>query len=85
MLNRYRNCVDDCDKAISLDPQYARAHVRRAKALIELGQFADATSGLARAHQSTTVQAISCPQSPEVLMPDTHDPATISCPQSPEV
>ncbi|CAG2164555.1 unnamed protein product [Oppiella nova] len=43
MLKKYREVVDDCDKAIQLNNRYVKALVRRAKALESLG---DTTSAL---------------------------------------
>ena len=43
--------ADDCAKAVELDPAYIKAHMRRAKSLVELGDFSTAALHLAEAHQ----------------------------------
>ena len=45
-LKDHQQCVSDCDNAISLDPSYVKAYVRRSKAWIELGQFEESCRGL---------------------------------------
>ena len=49
MLRAYRLSEADCAECVRLDPAYAKAHVRRSRALVELGRFADAVGALERA------------------------------------
>ena len=51
MLRHFRAAAEDCAKAVELDPTYIKAHVRRAKSLVELGDFSTAALHLAEAHQ----------------------------------
>lgn len=45
-LRDFEGCLSDCDGALVLDPSYGKAHVRKARALIELGRFEEARAGL---------------------------------------
>lgn len=38
-LERYGECVQDCNRALELDPSYLKAYTRKAKALTSLGRF----------------------------------------------
>lgn len=46
MLHNYTECIRDCGTAVELDPAYLKAHVRRAKAEVELGEFVAAAEHL---------------------------------------
>jgi tetratricopeptide (TPR) repeat protein len=51
MLRDYRKCAEDSEQAVEIDPKYVKAHTRRARALVELGDFRLAAHHLAQAHQ----------------------------------
>ncbi len=38
-MQQFYSCIDDCAKAIELDPSYIKAYVRQGRAYIQLGQF----------------------------------------------
>jgi DnaJ family protein C protein 7 len=59
MVGAYSECIADCREALTLEPNYTKAHIRLAKALCECGEIADAASHLARAAQAQ-------PNSPEL-------------------
>jgi tetratricopeptide (TPR) repeat protein len=44
MLKDYSRCIDDCDCALKLDDRYTKAYIRKSRALIQLGNFANAVS-----------------------------------------
>lgn len=44
--------MDDCGLALGLDPTYAKAYLRRAKSLMELGQFEEAIRDYESLHKS---------------------------------
>eukprot|EP01062_Namystynia_karyoxenos_P073334 TRINITY_DN70136_c0_g1_i1.p1 TRINITY_DN70136_c0_g1~~TRINITY_DN70136_c0_g1_i1.p1 ORF type:complete len:634 (+),score=243.60 TRINITY_DN70136_c0_g1_i1:67-1902(+) len=46
MLARYRDCVADCELAISIDPGLAKAYMRLAKAKLEMGDIAGSLGAL---------------------------------------
>jgi len=41
-LKKYEECVDDCTKAIQLDPTYIKAYLRRAKCYMDMEQYEEA-------------------------------------------
>ena len=45
-IREWQTCVDECSKALAIDPHYTKAHMRRTKALLELGRFEEAYSFL---------------------------------------
>ena len=45
-LQQYSSAVEEASKAIRMDPTYAKAYVRQAKAWIQLGKFSDAVTVL---------------------------------------
>mmetsp|Transcript_75372 Transcript_75372/g.214349 ORF Transcript_75372/g.214349 Transcript_75372/m.214349 type:complete len:605 (-) Transcript_75372:409-2223(-) len=51
MLRNYRACEKDCGRAVLLDPAYHKAHVRRARAMCELGDFTEAAASLGAANE----------------------------------
>jgi len=42
----FSSCIEDCDAALAINPEYPKAFVRKAKALIEMGLFGEACSCL---------------------------------------
>ena len=51
MLRNFRAAADDCARAVALHPRYIKAHLRRARSLVELGDFSPAAQHLAKAHR----------------------------------
>ena len=41
-LEMYQECIQDCDKAIQIDPNYIKSYMRKVKALISLKMFEEA-------------------------------------------
>mmetsp|Transcript_4523 Transcript_4523/g.4667 ORF Transcript_4523/g.4667 Transcript_4523/m.4667 type:complete len:622 (-) Transcript_4523:318-2183(-) len=39
MIKDFASCLADCDAAISMDPKYAKAYLRKCKAALEIGKF----------------------------------------------
>ena len=44
--NEHQKCVDDCDAAIALSPQYLKARLRRAAGLEALDKLDEALEGV---------------------------------------
>ena len=42
MVGMYRGCVEDCDRAMMLDPEYRKCITRRGRALRDMGEFEEA-------------------------------------------
>ncbi len=42
MLKAYKQCVEDCNTALSIDEGFTKARQRLVKALIQLGEFSKA-------------------------------------------
>lgn len=42
MVGMYRGCVEDCDRAMMLDPGYRKCITRRGRALRDMGEFEEA-------------------------------------------
>ena len=41
-LLKYKNCIEDCDTAIKIDPKFVKSYLRKAKAQHLLRMFTDA-------------------------------------------
>lgn len=50
-LKDYKDALTDCNKAIELDPNYAKAYLRRGEIKMELEQFEEAKQDFNQAHQ----------------------------------
>ena len=42
-LEQYDQCIQDCDQAIALDPDYVKAYYRKARALFDQGKAVEAS------------------------------------------
>jgi len=38
-LKKFNKCVEDCNKTLELDPKFVKAHKRRGKAYLMLGEY----------------------------------------------
>lgn len=59
-LNRLEEAVEDCDRAIMLDPSFARAHVRKGIAFKDLGNVTEARAAFQKVFPVLKASHLSC-------------------------
>lgn len=57
MLNDFNKCVEDCKAALAIRPDFAKCHIRLAKAYLEMGRFDTAVDCVQNAHTNFPQQA----------------------------
>jgi tetratricopeptide (TPR) repeat protein len=45
-LGQYLNCINDCEKAIQLNPMLVKAHKKKASALAHMLKFSEAVNAM---------------------------------------